>query len=345
MFNITDGTNYWIYTMTRETHNKIINSKESFIILNKMYEIENGDIIILFLKHLPDNGFVGLLQTSSGVIKKDGKLIIQFKSKNMFELIKMKDALSFIKSDIAGFKTPATFGFKFTRNPNTICDMPDNGQTLTEYLISVNSDTDLFAQVKLTFDLIKNRKKFNISKKIRFGSTKKNINMDLFIDESMSNSYSDSIKSNNNSSEDNSNISNNSNSDSETEEEEEMELDDDPNGYIPIMIVPCENFNLPDMNEEIYFVNHYKTCDKCDVTNNNNRELCSVLNAANVEFCEITDEKHAYFDPALEAYYKLKKYEPMGAENYPFVRVAYINNDHDIYDKCLLVSWCNLQAK
>ena len=78
----------------------------------------------------------------------------------------------------------------------------------------------------------------------------------------------------------------------------------------------------------------------CDITNNNNKELCSIIDDSRVEFIEIKDEKHGYFNPALEAYFNLRKYEPIGAKEYPFVRVMYINNDHEIYNKCILIAWC-----
>jgi hypothetical protein len=105
------------------------------------------------------------------------------------------------------------------------------------------------------------------------------------------------------------------------------------------LINPCEDFIFPDKNKELYFVNHYKKCNKCDVTDNNDREICSIIDEAEIEYVEITDETDGYFDPPLEAYWALEKYEPIDAKNNPFIRIAYINNGHYAYNKCILVSW------
>lgn len=207
-----------------------------------------------------------------------------------------------------------------------------------------------------TFDGGDLNKKIDLSEKNNKISIKKSINHtsseSIINNESMRSNCSDSegesnLYENNNSlsiaDKENGNSNESDNSGGSDNDDSEPILDD-PNGYIPIIIAPCENFKLPNKNRTIYFIKHFKACDKCDITNNNNRELCSIIDNATIELLEITDEKHAYFDPALDSYFKLKKFEPMGGtNNYPFIRIMYINNDHDIYNKCIFVTWCDLQ--
>lgn len=125
----------------------------------------------------------------------------------------------------------------------------------------------------------------------------------------------------------------------EKEEEEEEEKKEIKPGYIPIMVIPCKEFGLPEKNKEKYFVTHLRSCRKCDTTNNNDGlELIPILEGNNIEIYELTEEKHYYFDPALESYYCLENYEPPDLVVKPFARIIYINNGDEIYDKCLLVT-------
>jgi hypothetical protein len=129
------------------------------------------------------------------------------------------------------------------------------------------------------------------------------------------------------------------------EEEEEGEDEDgeekeEERGMIPIMIIPCSDFSIDQQKNKLaYFLNHYKKCVKCDIINNNRIELHTIINDCKLEFKEIKDNKNAYFIPALDQYNCGMNYEPIDNEEFPFVRVLYINNKHLIYDKCVLVAW------
>ncbi len=131
--------------------------------------------------------------------------------------------------------------------------------------------------------------------------------------------------------------SHDSNSDSESEPEPED--DDGTDGYIPILIVPCRGFSLPSTEMEEYFIAHYRSCNICDITNNNNTELSALFDKSNIEVLNVTESKHAYLNPALESYHDMEKIKPICAENGPFIRVVFINNKHLLYNKCLLVIW------
>jgi len=343
-------SNYWIYTLTKDNYDSFLQYKGDDINFSHKNDIVTDDIIMLFLKNNLQNGFVGILKAASNatpskitIFKNNNlnKFVVKLKTKNIFDMIKVKDILIFLNYNEVGFKTPATFGSKFTKIHNNICDISIYGKEIVEYLLSKNQSINLASIVKSTLTSIKNMQKYDT--KLKLNSLFKNDITNYLIEDSEDNLSNSKSFENSESDSESYNYNSNSKSNSESSSEEsEDELEDDPNGYIPIMIVPCDDFKIPNLNEDMYIVNHYKTCKKCDVTNNNDKELCSILNHANIEFIEITDEKHAYFDPALEAYYKLKKFEPMGAENHPFVRLVYINNDHDIYNNCLLVTWCDL---
>lgn len=124
-----------------------------------------------------------------------------------------------------------------------------------------------------------------------------------------------------------------------TDEDEDDEEVSGP--MIPIMVKPCKKYNILEEEDQIkYFVDHYKECRKCSCTNNNNIELGSVIiGGCNYEYYEIKEEKHAYFDPALTSYFADEKYEPIDGLERPFVRIMYVNNNHDLYQDHLFVCW------
>jgi len=123
----------------------------------------------------------------------------------------------------------------------------------------------------------------------------------------------------------------------------EEDDDGDDEGIIPILVIPCKNFVWPKKKGDMekYFVDHYKTCRECDVTNNNTIELSSFIDKATVEIVDIEDEDEPYIEYPLEAYDNLKRHCPDDMNNSdgtPFIRVAKINQCHDVYRNCLLVT-------
>ncbi|MCJ7637355.1 MAG: hypothetical protein MUO21_07680, partial [Nitrososphaeraceae archaeon] len=113
--------------------------------------------------------------------------------------------------------------------------------------------------------------------------------------------------------------------------------------FIPIMVVPCQEFKLPKKNRELYFINHYTSCNNCDITNNNNNYELTRINKCdigNIEMFELDSSKHYYFNPAIDAYHGLNNYEPPESKKRPFSRIIYINNGDDDYDGCFLITQC-----
>ncbi len=125
--------------------------------------------------------------------------------------------------------------------------------------------------------------------------------------------------------------------------EGEEEDPDDDNGIIPILIIPCKSFAWPPKKGDMrkYFVGHYKTCTSCIITNNNVIELSSFIDKATIEIVDIEDEDEPYIEYPLEAYDNLKRHCPDDMKDSPFIRVAKINQCHEIYKNCLLVTGAN----
>jgi hypothetical protein len=358
--------NFWIYCVGKQIYDDFVNSSDMKIGFNDQINIKKDDTIILVLKD-PTGGFIGVLQVDSNIAdnKSKFKYQVKLKSKKLFiEKVRIKDALDSMKLNISHLKNPAVFGSKYLKM-NSIVNIDEHGQTLANKLLEIGkqlpiaivppkpSFMDLMA---IALNNVNRRTIYNIKKKIEFSSeddyaigkefesqqksdTFENARSreDIASDNSPKSSMSSDAVSGKSKSDKESYYSN-TGSDSSSDD-----LEDDPNGYIPIIIVPCEEFKLPLKNRETYFVQHYKSCNNCDITNNNNRELCSVMDKAEVEFLEIVAEKHGYFDPALDHYFGGKKFEPMGSSKYPFIRAMYINNAHDIYNKCIFITWCDLQ--
>ncbi len=110
-------------------------------------------------------------------------------------------------------------------------------------------------------------------------------------------------------------------SDKEEEEEEnpepEQESEDDTEvenerGFIPILIIPCPEFEIPLSDKSKYFREHYMRCDICEITNNNNRELSSILHKKETKILikNVTTEDNELVNDSLEHYFSLKKLDP-----------------------------------
>jgi hypothetical protein len=358
--------NFWIYCVGKQIYDDFVNSNDMKIGFNDQINIKKDDTIILVLKD-PTGGFIGVLQIDSNITNNKSKFKhqVKLKSKKLFiDKVRIKDALDSMKLNISHLKNPAVFGSKYLKM-NSIVNIDEHGQTLANKLLEIGkqlpiaivppkpSFMDLMA---IALNNVNRRTIYNIKKKIEFSSeddyainkesesqqksdTFENARSreDIASDNSPKSSMSSDAVSGKSKSDKESYYSN-TGSDSSSDD-----IEDDPNGYIPIIIVPCKEFKLPLKNRETYFVQHYKSCNNCDITNNNNRELCSVMDEAEIEFLEIVTEKHGYFDPALDHYFGGKKFEPMGSSKYPFIRAMYINNAHDIYNKCIFITWCDLQ--
>lgn len=110
-------------------------------------------------------------------------------------------------------------------------------------------------------------------------------------------------------------------------------------GQIPILMIPCINFNWEkDTKNTVQdFKNHYKYCDKCDKTDNNNISIVSIFDNSEI-FCQELDNIHK-IDKYLEYYLNLQKYSSKSEKQNNYIRIFRINKRGHIYHKCLLIIW------
>ena len=277
----------------------------------------------------------------------------------MITFVKPQEILDFLKSDNTGFKNITSFRTKFLRNDNVILKITVHGKKIIDKLILENQKFNKNIKDKKNL-VIKGKEKIQMEKSEEQKHKKTNLEHEKHYQKSDHEQDNEENKEE----EDHEEIEDEENKDEEEEKDEEEDEKDEEdeedekehdseqeninesvdeeisnNAFIPIIIVPCNLFKFPKKNKEKYFSLHYKTCNLCDVTNNNNRELCSLIDKAFIEIFELEEDEHLYFDEALEYYFMAKKYEPADIKKLPFIRVIYINNGHDIYNKCLLVTW------
>ena len=352
---------------------KKVNKGDIIIIFNKDRSC-NGFGGIVQLETNPENNEIKQIN-----IFKNNNLN-RFYSKVSFKLlftslIRIESIVEHLKTEATGFKNIASFRSKFMKNDNTVIEMPLYGKRITDKLVQISEEeNNKLIQSENSNSASDEKNTIKLSKYVKNIAKKKNIQI---VEESDNEPEEQIVKSNNDNEnscendnetlsesddEDISDLENKNNifqkspikknyhandDDDDDDDDENIEnsedtqdKNEDSNGFIPLLIIPCDLFKFPQTNKDKYFRDHYKNCNKCDITNNNNRELCSILDKATLQVIEIKDEKHGYFNPALDAYFNLKKYEPMDSKETPFIRVMNINNDHEFYNNCLLIAWC-----
>ena len=351
----------------------------TFFLKNK--NIKKGDIVMLYQKDRSNSGFYGMVQLDTDVTYNENKVKVfsdlnlnryyaKLKFKEKFaDTIKPDVFIKYLSSDATGFKNVTSFKQKYVGKQNALIEFELYGKKIMIQLLAADQEQIIKKketeeeeeekkkkeeeeedveeeekeeeeeqeedveeeeqeqeeeqeeeeeEVKVTKKSSKSSKKnVTVLKETKKSGKKNNI---VVSKEGKKTSKKDTIKK---------------------EVNVVVPKDIVEPGYVPIMIVPCSNFQFPKNNREKYFVTHYKTCKKCEVINNNeNTELIPILNQNNIEIFELTEDKHYYFEPALEAYFSLSNYEPADIVVRPFVRVIYVNNKHEDYNKCCLVTFC-----
>jgi hypothetical protein len=143
-------------------------------------------------------------------------------------------------------------------------------------------------------------------------------------------------------------------SDSDSSDSDSSDDSDDDGQRIPIMIMPCKNFKWPNVkniyddkeNEKmvIYFKSHYSICERCEVINNNNTEPTTYFKDGKFEYEEGGEYDVELFDE-IEKYSGVEKYSPFGKIKKPTFKIKYINDETNIYNKCILLIWSIPKSK
>jgi len=110
-------------------------------------------------------------------------------------------------------------------------------------------------------------------------------------------------------------------------------------GQIPIMMIPCKKFKLPKHNKKKYFIKHFKTCNRCEKIDNNNINILTIFDNAHFDFVDVDDPYDVDIDVALKTYDEIIGYIPPNVNSFPYIRIFKIDNNHEIYNNCILISW------
>lgn len=371
-------TNYWLYVLTKNNYDDFKKYKGNFITFMDGDNIKKGDVVIIFCKERLNSGFAGIVQMKNDVIINKNKGFVgllktnQYKDigepnqthkifkdnnlnrdygevsfkKNFIDLIRPDMIIKSLNTDASGYKNTMSFRGKYLKKENVTIKLDLYGNKIVDKLLeTAEQDEEEEAhkqqkkkeeeQEQSDSDDIEfqpspkkpSRKELDKLKKIE---QIKKLKAKPKIED-----YVKKYKEKNNI------VICSDDEDEDLDDASENKDQSDDEGTIPIMIVPCKDYDFDELlDQNKYFQKHYKKCKKCDITNNNNSDILQTIDKAEVEVIEITSEKHGYFNPALDAYFSLKKYVPMTDEDKEnFIRVIYINNDHEIYNGCLLVAY------
>lgn len=307
--SLTKNDRYWLYVLNGSNLNDFVNyDKPHFTIPNNEFirndEFQIGDIIILILSNKKCYNFIGFIQLSSMIINnKNGKVKI--------------------------FKDTILNANYVTLKFRLVCK---NNIKLSDVLKSLKIKEDAFT-TNSKF-ITKYAKKHIVMSELPKIEGKQIIKHLIMLNEK------DDDEDANADEDDDVDV------DVETETITDINTTDDmkdairEKGMIPIMIIPCADFNIDTQkNKTKYFVDHYKKCYKCNVINNNDIELHTIINDCKFDFQEIKEVKNAYFNPPLDQYNFGMNYEPFDNDEFPFARIVYINNGHEVYNKCIMVCW------
>ena len=341
--------NYWIYTMSKSMINEYTSYNEMYISSFAKANLKIGDIIYLYSKKNAKTGFVGILRVSSKMKDNDDKIqIFQDVNYNSYiaavdnyiffdKYINLSEVMDSIQMDVVGYKSTTSFRIKNLIHNNCLEGLVYNGKELGKRLMEfVEEESSCESDEYL--ETTGHEQESGINKVV-------DKYLETIDDEQQSESeqhQSGIYKAMNEDSDqysDKSIISDEDYSSENTESEEEDDGQD--GGIIPILVIPCEDFKLPKKKKDKYFKEHYKSCNKCDMVNNNNVELTGMFNLS-IQFKDITDKDDVDLDDTLNAYFGLLNYillvdDEDAINDELYIRIFNIMNGHKIYNNCLLV--------
>lgn len=341
-FNITNGTNFWIYVTTINLwHNlkkHFENNTEMFISTFQHSNVVNGDIIIIYVKDKNKSGFVCMTQTKSNQIENFSGKVKIFSDNNLnsycFQietciflpnLVKIKNISPYL-SDIKSFKNNQNFSSKYLKCYYTFNKLDyDLGYNIIKSLFQLNPISVSFERDENDINIEKTTNNKNIKSKnntkLKKNNTKSKNNTKL-------NNDTKKLKNNN---PENNNLKNNDTNNFTN------------NGNIPIMIVLCAKsldqlLNEPD-NESNVIYDHLLNCNVCDVTDNDNvkAKLLNLWNSSNISYFEV-DSTHEEYISALDSYHNLRNYNPFEQVDKPSINLLNIIEQNNIYNNCMLIT-------
>lgn len=143
---------------------------------------------------------------------------------------------------------------------------------------------------------------------------------------------------------------------SEDEKDEENNTQH-KNGFIPVLVILCEDFVLPkekkndndidengntrsDIKRIKKFCNHIKDCNKCKINNNNNNnDIFNYIPNKIKMFCEI-NEKDIEYEYVVNSYLIANKFNPFEEDSTNLMKIYYVNKSN-YYNNCIFIAWVN----
>ena len=339
--------NYWIYVMSNKIFKEFEKNNNMNLSTFYNYNLRRSDIIFIFIKKA-QSGFIGICRVGTNqVFNKDiavfkdinlNKYLFTLNYATFFDkVVQLKAIFPTVKADIEGYDTERAFTKAYLREPNSMNKLDYNGEKLLNKLYELTKMPDVM--------------NVTVSKPVASKTNKKKKKELKNSDDTLTDSEDSKMSECNKRKKDQAGkikkkLDNQSINIIDTENDSEGKKEDsgpdedeisvtEIKGMIPIMIVPCKDFSLPKKKKEEYFRDHYKFCKKCDITNNNNLELCSVLDTLNISFTDDLDEN---FAEALKCYDETIAFA-YDSNNMTIYEIK--NDECDIYNDCLLIVWNN----
>jgi len=321
--NLTPDTEYWLYNIKNRYWKEILNKEIWEIPCHNHYDICKGDIIFIFVKRKDKkNGFAGVLQASSDMIHNTenkkilndiniNKYYIKVDYLQDFKTIKLRSIFdNFCDSNISGFKNRPSFMSKFVkRNKEYSLIQQTKGFQILEAL-SEEADKDY--TVSPCTDDCKNEKE---SKDIKQETSEEPI-------EETSEETSEEVNE----------------EDLKKKLLEKEKKYKETNNNIPILLIPCYDFLLPDEEKDIkdYVYNHCITCNNCNITNNSNSNIMNIISNSSFKYIELCDDEK--LDIIIDDYHELNNYVLKKPDNCEGSYVEFINIQvHDIYEDTYVI--------
>ncbi len=395
-------SNYWIYVLEHDvwnTYKKYLdNNAITYIGSFISYPIKAKDKIIIYKKtnNKIKASFVGVITLSRDLADNEKKIdifdteliapyISMIKYCNYGELISLSNFDNEFKSRNWG--SIKSFQAKYISKANNCCffQIPNElGDFLFEYIdkiqdtITLQKENTIEEIEQTDEEYISNKKKESIKADMgnleKISEKKKSSESSKYSKKSYKSSKKSIIESdndndeNNESSEEESIIEEsisdeNENDTEEIDTETKEDIEQNKLGHIPIMIISCDKFELPnieydkkkykiwdnpDLTAKIeYFTEHLKKCKKCEVNNNNTFEIIEYINkdTMDVSFEIMTDDNYE-LEESINKYELCLNYNPFGDElEEEFVKIVKINDATNIYHNCFIIITANLKNK
>ncbi len=383
-------SNYWIYVLEHNvwnTYKKYLdNNPISYLGAFISYPLKSKDKIIIYKKtnNKVKAAFVGVITLSRDLIENekgidifDTELVVPYVSMikycNYGEMVSLSLFDNEFKSRNWG--SIKSFQAKYISRANNCCffQIPNElGDYLFEYIDKYqdenallkeeinedneeNQDTDSIKEIVLEK---KGKEKASISSK----QSKKSYKSIKSVKESDNElSEDESIIEENTTEEQNDELDDENNETEEIDTETKEDIEQNKLGHIPIIVIPCDKFELPnieydkkkykkwdnpDLTAKIeYFTEHLKKCKKCEINNNNTFEIIEYINkeTMDVSFEIMTDDNYE-LEESINKYELCLNYNPFGDElEEEFVKIVKINDAANIYHNCFIIISANLK--